>query len=858
MEKSAMPVRIVILVFALFVHSAPLAAQSGDTSAPDQQQEKPRKVRTDKYGDPLPRGAIRRLGTERFRGWQANAYFLPGDKELVLVAGVMGNSEICVAEIGTGKILRRIPLGRDFRTHAWSLCREGKTIVVLGSHGLKRETRLRVLDFASGRETFSRAVDGTLHWLAASPKGETVALAGGKSYILVVDLAGRRDRRFDTAEPAWRELYLSPDGTTLLALSSNVARVWDTRSGKERVDNIPNLTDKGLSSGQFSLDGKLLATCKVGERRIQLWDTRTWKVIRSWACELDAISFGFTPNGRILAAAHSEGFNSSRERKQGGALVLWDVQSGKALHKRSFPGSFPSISGISHDGKKLVTMNGHAFRVWDMGTVREVTPIQEYDGPLLCARFSPSDKYLAAGSLNGTVALWDTAAGKLIRVMKEEMRDPVTQLVFCSGSGSLVTAGLNWVNVWELNTGRAIRRFTPERKRSKDKASMVLACSPDGQRIAARQPDGMIRIFDCNTGKEDERLALGPTGMPHSMSFLENTLVVEEIGRGLRVWDLTTRKQTRELILPRSQAYPTMGPDGKTMACLQFFTMGQAHGSLVFGNVRNGKITSYALPPQHIALSATFSPDGRMLAWGNMAGDVYLWEMAAAKIRAAYSSGQFYIRDVTFSPDGRSLASAGFDSSILIWDTTGNMGDEAGQALSEKDLRKLWADLASPDAERAFRAMGPLTARPNESLPFFEKHLLPATAADPKEIARLIADLDHERFQVREKARYRLEKLGELAAPALRESLKKGPTEEARRRMEKLLDALNGPVTRPDRLREVRAVEILERIGSPRARALLERLSRGTPAARLTREAKESLERLQKLLHGRGQEGRKG
>jgi hypothetical protein len=60
-----------------------------------------------------------------------------------------------------------------------------------------------------------------------------------------------------------------------------------------------------------------------------------------------------------------------------------------------------------------------------------------------------------------------------------------------------------------------------------------------------------------------------------------------------------------------------------------------------------------------------------------------------------------------------------------------------------------------------------------------------------------------------------------------------------------LLDRLGTcTVPSPDVLRVLRAVEVLERNGTPDARKLIEKLVWGAPGARLTREAQQSLERL--------------
>jgi hypothetical protein len=91
-----------------------------------------------------------------------------------------------------------------------------------------------------------------------------------------------------------------------------------------------------------------------------------------------------------------------------------------------------------------------------------------------------------------------------------------------------------------------------------------------------------------------------------------------------------------------------------------------------------------------------------------------------------------------------------------------------------------------------------------------------------------------------------LEKLHELAEPALQNVLQGKPALEVRQRVEQLLEKLHGPITNPEQLRMIRAVEVLEHIGTPEAKQVLRSLAKGAPEARLTKEAMASLERLAK------------
>jgi hypothetical protein len=130
-------------------------------------------------------------------------------------------------------------------------------------------------------------------------------------------------------------------------------------------------------------------------------------------------------------------------------------------------------------------------------------------------------------------------------------------------------------------------------------------------------------------------------------------------------------------------------------------------------------------------------------------------------------------------------------------------------------------------------------------VPLLQARLRPAPSpADRKQVARLLADLDSEEFAVRQKAMEALQQLGERAETALREALEGKPTLELRKRIEELLEGVRIGATAPERLRDLRAVEVLEHIGTAEARAVLRTLAEGAAEARLTREAKASLQRL--------------
>jgi hypothetical protein len=125
-----------------------------------------------------------------------------------------------------------------------------------------------------------------------------------------------------------------------------------------------------------------------------------------------------------------------------------------------------------------------------------------------------------------------------------------------------------------------------------------------------------------------------------------------------------------------------------------------------------------------------------------------------------------------------------------------------------------------------------------------QEHLRPARRPEQKKVRQLIAELDHDEARVRQKAEEGLEKLGEVVADDLRRALTGTASPEALRRLRRLVAGLERLPLQESSVREVRAIELLESLGTREARRLLEELARGAQSATRTREAAQALRRL--------------
>ena len=206
----------------------------------------------------------------------------------------------------------------------------------------------------------------------------------------------------------------------------------------------------------------------------------------------------------------------------------------------------------------------------------------------------------------------------------------------------------------------------------------------------------------------------------------------------------------------------------------------------------------------------------------------------------------------TFLVLARKADSVRKGEAVGSWDVTGRLGGSRLQPLPlmPRVLEVRWNDLAGADARRAVRAVWDLAARPQQAVPFLRKQFRPVGQVDGEHLARLARDLDSDRFATRRKAADELQKAEDLAEPALRQELARKPALEVRQRIERLLAELE-PAASPERLRALRAVQVLEYAGTAEAEQVLQTLARGAPEALLTRQARAALKRLIKGVPAR-------
>jgi hypothetical protein len=137
-----------------------------------------------------------------------------------------------------------------------------------------------------------------------------------------------------------------------------------------------------------------------------------------------------------------------------------------------------------------------------------------------------------------------------------------------------------------------------------------------------------------------------------------------------------------------------------------------------------------------------------------------------------------------------------------------------------------------------------LEKAPEQALFLLRRALRPVQKFDGEQMEKFVNDLDNDEFAIRQRAHQGLKKLGELAMPMLRKKLNEKGSIDAQARIRELLDVLTGPVKTAVKLQSLRAVVVLEHIGSLEAQAILQNVAKGAPEAWVTQDAQMAISRL--------------
>jgi WD40 repeat protein len=659
----------------------------------------------DRFGDPLPPGAVLRLGTVRLRqpGDCHCVAFSPGGK--VLASGGMRSARLW--DPASGKKLAEIPHSADtlaFSPDGKKIALAGHNFTVGGSgkgialwdvekqKELWRKTPPRVPgEEAPDYRELAFARDGA--WLAVATQRD-VALYDVATGEVLLSLAHGEERPPDSVR-----LAVSPDGKRLAYATNNI-RIWDLDAGGEPL-LIKKAHDRSVTALVFSTDGKTLIS---GGHRYELVRgakeessyLRSIAQIRTWD-----VTTG-TRTGEILGDEPSEQITGLALAPRASALLaglssevrVFQSPSGELDAILPVEGRIryhwtPAI-GVSPDGGTLaVAMANSSLQVWDLKTrTQRLAVAESHTAYVRAAAYSPDGTLVATGSADGTVRLWDATTGKQVRHLVYSPRPMNLMSLAFSPDGKLVAAAGNYsgepvrtvgaVKIWHVASGELAREIRlPE-------CGLSLAFSPDGARLAVslslmafeKNADAPpVSLFDVKSGKELVQFK-GPALSVIAMAFAAGgkQLVTVSQHEALRVWDASSGKEIRSSQLPNPSA-AALTADGRYLATGPLHPRGKGGKiSLKLGlwNVDSGeRLREFEMKTTGWGPHAMdISRDGRLVVCGSQTDTLHLVDVASGREVLAIPSGDSRLFALALSPDGRRVVTGMDDGSALIWDVS--------------------------------------------------------------------------------------------------------------------------------------------------------------------------------------------
>lgn len=457
----------------------------------------------------------------------------------------------------------------------------------------------------------------------------------------------------------------SPDGYTIATGGADGAvRLWG-QGGEPKTNAFAEHTD-AVRSVAFSSDGKLLAS--GGAERdcnVILWDIAKGQSIVTMEGHTQPVTgLAFTADQkRIVSASGDE------------TLRIWDVQL-KEEKKPAEPQPNPNPNNQNANDNQNQNVD-------DLNTPKPPPlPMQPppppafvklvgHAGPVLGLALvgeGDSETIASAGS-DGAVRLWSVSKRNEVTSMRDH-RGPVSAVVFLDDGRYLASGSLDkTVKIWNVDGGTLRNGYAHAT------AVTSLSYSAADKILASGGSDGTVKLFDTGISKDINKelgTLTGHLGPVMSVAFsLDGKSLAVGVAAGdragqLKLWNPQTRSE-RSTLEGHQDVVGAVAftPDGRTLASAGYDGVIRLWEPWL--GLLRGAMESKGERSALVALAV--APDGKSAATASYNRTIRIWDLAAREERNSHANQSGVCKGLAYSPDGKHLAAAQQDGKVIVWNT---------------------------------------------------------------------------------------------------------------------------------------------------------------------------------------------